>query len=90
MKLKVKNDQVIEILSLSLIQQKSGKEDLSEVKETFNQVYLKINSRKGEKCFTCYRKNDKGEACPVQIKKISLGQQGCGDIGRKTEIKYTL
>ena len=87
MKLKVKYDQVIEILSLSLIQQKRGKEDLPEVKEIFNQVYPKI---KGEKCFTCYSKNDKGEACLVQIKTISLGQQGCGDIGRKTEIKYTL
>ena len=45
MKPKVKNDQLIEILSLSLIQQKSGREDLPEVKEIFNQVYLEINSR---------------------------------------------
>ena len=68
MKLKVKNDQVIETLSLSLIQQKRGKEDLPEVKEIFNQVYLKIISRKGEKCFTCYSKNDKGGGLPSSDK----------------------
>ena len=45
MKPKFKNNQLIEILSLSLIQQKSGKEDLPEVKEIFNQVYPGVNSR---------------------------------------------
>ena len=45
MKLKAKNNQLIEILSLSLFQQKSGREDFPEVKEIYNQVYLEINSR---------------------------------------------
>ena len=45
MKPKVKNDQLTKMLSLSLIQQKSGREDFPEVKEIFNQVYLKVNSK---------------------------------------------
>lgn len=39
MELRVKDEQLIEILSLSLIQQKSKKEDLPEIAEVFHQVY---------------------------------------------------
>ena len=42
MELRVKNNKLIEVLSLSLIQQKSKQEELLEIEEILNQVYLGV------------------------------------------------
>ena len=75
MELRIKDKQLIEILSLTLIQHKSKKEDLPEIEEIFNQVYPGIWAsevpRKAKNALPVKIEIKRG-AHPVQIKQYLL------------------